>query len=836
MACWISGPRRRWGKVARLWREGGIHFRPARNESKGDLMAKIQTNSNESVWQIKNWLGVNEAPEGQARLKTGEAAAMRNFRITAGGALKKRGGSVNVAGLMQSYNVVQDGTEALELFRETGKSDLALTLYPRAGTDSVGVPKGEGTPVTAGCSQAEDYAGYYYQAEAGGLYRLQACVHTAAEKLREFSFTTGGGFGDERSVWLPLWDDPPVFHDGAWDTENAVVTNVLGRDFAGKYSVGGGGSVTFPGFYIGFAQAPDIGSWDFNGTGEYIQVTEAVWEQVSLSGYSLRIKRADYQSPVYSWRFYPQKAVGNGADSVVRGLWSGFVGEAEVLCAACNGYLWQLRCQDGVWSKTACGALDTSRDVRMFGFDGKLYLLNGSQYKVWDGTVMAEVAGYRPLVSVAAAPAGGGTALEQANKLTGAKRCRFSPDGEATDFYLPEAGIASVDYVKDLQTGAALTGWTAETETGKLTFSAAPEKGVSSLEVGWTHGTCDAAAVRAMRYMELYNGAQDSRVFLYGDGTNQVLYSGLDENGRPRADYFPDLNAARVGDENTPVTALIRHYGKLLAFKLDSAWVIAYDSLTLEDGLAAAGFTVTPVNRSVGNCAPGQALLVENQPRTLDGRSVIEWRTAAGSSLSGDERNARRISQRVDASIRAFDLTKARTFYDKYAHEYYVIGGDGTALVHGIDADAWYIYTDFAASCLIRYRDELYFGTGDGWLRHFTDAAFSDAGQPIDCRWESGAMPFGRDWRRKYSAMLWVGVKPESGAYLRVTAQTDRKADFAEYSFSAGDAGALPRMQRIRLKAKKFTYYKLVLENHTADRTATVVSAGLRIRDTGYVR
>lgn len=104
----------------------------------------------------------------------------------------------------------------------------------------------------------------------------------------------------------------------------------------------------------------------------------------------------------YEWVFNPVKVVSNATDKAVRALWSGFVAGEEVLCAACNGYLWQLTLsEDGKWSKTSCGAIDTERDVCMFGFDEKLYLLNGSEYKVWDGTSLENVGGYRPMVAVA---------------------------------------------------------------------------------------------------------------------------------------------------------------------------------------------------------------------------------------------------------------------------------------------------------------------------------------------------------------------------------------------------------------------------------------------------
>lgn len=543
-------------------------------------------------------------------------------------------------------------------------------------------------------------------------------------------------------------------------------------------------------------------------------------------------------SNYFVWNFCKVTAAANTTDTVVRGLWSGFVAGQEVLCAACNGYLWQLSLgEDGTWSKTACGTIDTDEDVFMFGFSDSLYLLNGSQYRVWNGTALTDVGGYRPLVAVSVPPEGGGTALEQVNKLTGARRVRVSPDGTATVFHLPEQNLASVDYVQYVASGADITSYDVDLTDGTVTIAPAPAEGTNSVEIGYSVADDTADEIQAMRYAELYNGSQDTRVFVYGDGTNRCFYSGLDYDGLPRADYFPDLNVAHVGDENTPITAMIRHYDRLLCFKLDSAWAIGYSQVTLADGTVTAGFYVSPINRSVGNCAPGQAVLVENRPRTLDGRSVVEWKsTSSSGNINGDERNAERVSQRVDETIRTFDLETAKTFYDKYAHEYYVIGADGTALVHGIDADAWYVYTNFAARCLINYKDELYFGTADGYLRHFSTQYFSDEGEAIDAYWESGSMPFAADFQRKYSAMLWVGIRPDDNGYLEVSAKTDRKTDFAVYSFETVDAAQVPEMNRIKLKAKKFTYYNLILANNTADKTATVVSVDVRVRGTGYVR
>ena len=681
-------------------------------------MARIAANS-ERVYRIQRWRGVNEAPEGDASLELGEAASMRNFKVTAAGALQKRGGSANAAGLLSGYTTAL-AEDTATLYAELGTSYLELELYPGISADDMG----------------------------------------------ELSLT-----GDAETVTLAT----AGAHEG-W------------------YLTNGGRFYRFEGVAV-----PEAGR--------------------------------------YEWEFRRVTAAANTTDTAVRGLWSGFVAGQEVLCAACNGYLWQLSlADDGTWSKTACGTVDTDSDVFMFGFGEKLYLLNGSQYRVWDGSALTDVAPYRPLVAVGAEPDGGGTALEQINKLTGARRIRFSPDGTATRFYLPEHDLASVDYVRYTLGGEDITGYTADTVDGVVTISPAPEEGTDSIEIGYTASENTAGEILAMRCAELFNGSQDTRVFVYGDGSNRAFYTGLDTEGVPRADYFPELNAAHIGDANTPVTAMIRHYDRLLAFKPDSAWSIGYSDITLADGSVTAGFYISPVNRSVGCCALGQAQLVENRPRTLDAHSVVEWRSGSAGNISGDERNAVRVSQRAERTLRTLELESARTFYDKFSHEYYVIGADGTAVVQNMDADAWYVYTGFPARCLINYRDELYFGTADGYLRHFSSDYLSDEGEAIDAYWESGAMSFTADFQRKYSAMLWVGIRPEEHGRLAVTARTDRADELAEYAFALSDGDAVPETARLRLKARRFTYYKLILSNDSADSTATVVSVDIRVRGAGYVR
>ena len=51
-------------------------------------MANISGSEAKTVLQIRSWLGLNESPDGDTGLKPGQAAEMRNFRVTREGHLR----------------------------------------------------------------------------------------------------------------------------------------------------------------------------------------------------------------------------------------------------------------------------------------------------------------------------------------------------------------------------------------------------------------------------------------------------------------------------------------------------------------------------------------------------------------------------------------------------------------------------------------------------------------------------------------------------------------------------------------------------------------------------
>lgn len=533
-------------------------------------------------------------------------------------------------------------------------------------------------------------------------------------------------------------------------------------------------------------------------------------------------------------------------DPVFSGAWCGVVGGTRRVVASFGGVLWEVSLDGGTVREIGrC----TQDGASFFGFGKKVYLLNGHEYMSWDGgagTTFQTVDGYIPTISTGNAPVGGGTLLEGVNRLTGKRKVKYSPDGKATVFYLPEKEVDEVVAVE-----GTTVPYTLDKAAGTLTFTSAPELGVNSVTVTYRKGDGERGEVTGMRYAELYNGATDTRVFLYGDGTNKCIYSGNDlDTLSPSAEYFPDLYEAAVGDENTPITAMIRHYARLMIFKPSSTWSMDSQIASNAMGGVTTVFNVLPVNRQIGNEAMGQAQLLENNPLTLADGNIYQWKAeSSGVNATSDVRTAGRISDRVLSTLGGFDLKKVKTFNRIRESEFWFLYG-GKALILNYGADAWYIYDNMPFVSMTEVEGEVYGFTESGQVRHVSRQYRNDDGEEISARAETGAMDFDRDWLLKYSPQIFVAIQPQSGARVYVTVESNRRSDYPEKLVSAGLAGfnhvdfghfsfgtnRKPQVKRVKMKVKKAAFYKLVFKSTSASATVTLLETDIQLRYAGNVK
>lgn len=498
--------------------------------------------------------------------------------------------------------------------------------------------------------------------------------------------------------------------------------------------------------------------------------------------------------------------------------------------------------------------------VKIFPFGDRVYVMSPAAYlsiRIVDtGAQITTETPYVPTVITGGDPKGGGTQLDSINLLNSRRRILYSCDGETTNYILPEEATAVVSAATD--TGELEFTFDARSHT--ITFTSPPEEGVSNLSVIYDTDAEAAAAARKqvtdMPYWEAYNGATDTRLFFYGDGSNVTLYTGITDSGKADPLYVPAMNEITVDFSGSPITGMIRHYNKLLVYKPDGAHAITYEPVTLPGGDVIAGFYLRTVNKTIGCDTPGQVQLVNNNPRTISSKSLYEWRISSHSV--GDERYAKRISDPVARSIAAADPAKIVTCDDNSTHTNYIFLGDsnGTILAHRYNLDVWCLYRTPLAVGVKQAticENTLVFRTDYGIFFLDPAARFDSDGNTehaIPAVWESGYMDFGENYRRKFTSLLWFSVKPESYSAFTITAASDRKSKYADKSirselFDYGkinyakwsyDASSAIRTRRIKLKVKKAIFYKLIIEVTEPGAKATILGFDQLVRFTSLVK
>lgn len=558
-------------------------------------------------------------------------------------------------------------------------------------------------------------------------------------------------------------------------------------------------------------------------------------------------------------------------------VWAGHIGEESgsgedaflVVVDVLDGIdrFWMYRKdENGSWEVNAHqeGALGlTSADgavVKVFAFGSKLYVMSTGKTCVLEDGQLREAEPYIPLVIAGMDPAGGGTTIENINLLTGKRRVDFSADGTATVYVLPSEAREVVGIRVDNTDYPPEALGTFDQEKAEFTFSTAPQKGVGNVE--FTYDTDSAAAeanrqkLLRMPLIEAYNGSTDTRLFIAGDGSSICYYSGVTETGEASPLYFPAMNEVKVDVTGAAVTGLVRHYSKLLVFTREGAYTISYEPVTQADGTTIAGFFLRTMNREYGNDAAGQVQTVNNYPRTVTKDGIYEWRIT--SSYYKDERYAKRISDNVKRSLEGADMGRIVTCDDNFSKTYYVFLNDeaGTVLVNRYDIGkegVWCIYNSHlcrAVKHAVMCHGTMVFSDGRE-IFYFTENATKDTAAdpegeavPIKALWESGYMDFGADFRRKYSSQIYVSVLPQVNSAVTITAATDKRSEYLEKNIAMNlfsfenfgfpwltfDTNETPKIHKIRLKVKKFVYYKLIFKVDQPGAQATILGYDQAVR------
>lgn len=522
------------------------------------------------------------------------------------------------------------------------------------------------------------------------------------------------------------------------------------------------------------------------------------------------------------------------ASGSIRAQWVGKLGIEDVHVYVANGKIYNNGYEIG----------EITDDVTsIFEFNQNLYFVNGHEYKVWNGTELNDVEGYIPLVKISTTPQGVGTDYEPVNLLTGQKHQTFSGDGTEKDFYLLETNVTSIDKV--LVDGVETT-VTKDLTNGKVTFGTAPAQGVDNVDIYWTKADTNRNLILKNKYFQKYGLANDTRVFLYGndEAKNRIYFSDL-ANGVPSVEYFPATNFLDIGSSNEYVTDISRQYDRLIISKETETYYSTYEAITDSTGQSIITFPVYPLNSSHGMVAKGQGQLLDNYVTTIDS-SIVMWTN----TNTKDERNAEIISQRVQEWLNKKDLTKAVTLDYQELKEYW-LAVDNEIMIYNYGNSTFYLLQiPHKITSLISYKGIIYLGTENGEIMEFDESATTYDGEVIETVWESGFYDFELEYKRKTMRILWITLKPYPNTSLVVNYMSDReagtdekeiKASYFSYAFWNYDNFTYNTSQdvkpyRIKLKAKKFAFLKLILSNKKEEDKLTINSIAIQKSYGGNVK
>jgi hypothetical protein len=474
--------------------------------------------------------------------------------------------------------------------------------------------------------------------------------------------------------------------------------------------------------------------------------------------------------------------------------------------------------------------------VSFFTFNGKCYIMDGTNYLVFDGTTVSNVVPYVPTLTISNLPTGGGTLLEDFNLLGTGFKETYTGDGTAKVFQLSLKGLDATAVVAKVDNVAKSEGtdFTVDRTLGKVTFTVAPPVGTNNVEI-IAHKTYAGFADRIKKctFNILYGGSNDTRVFWGGnpDEPNQIWRSGLTDLNEPN--YAPENGNYTFPDK---VTGFSKQYDSLIVHRLNGAHSVTFDLSSGE-----ASFPSKPINDQVGTIAPNSIQIIENNPVSLSKDGVY----MLVQSNVRDERNVQHVSANVEPNLLSEQGLENAVSVD-FDRKYW-LALNGKVYVFDYALNEWYPFDNIHANCFLERNRELYFGSSsEGLVYRFKKKSelypYNDDGQIIDAYWMSKVMSFDSDEQLKLVEKVYFSLNPATRTSADLYYVSDKKTrkfikttrkdlfhygfmDYSEYSYGSRE---YPQEASNKIKAKKIVYFQLEIRNERIDEPLGLLSLGIK--------
>ena len=508
-------------------------------------------------------------------------------------------------------------------------------------------------------------------------------------------------------------------------------------------------------------------------------------------------------------------------NGTIRGAWYGKFINDEYTLFVCAGtqIIKYIRETD---TKTVLGNISgqSSGYVNMFYAYSRLYILDGYDVYMYNGTVFKTLDPYIPLRYENMSPVGTQfTNGEAMNLLTNKYRCTYRPTSEFDITYIHRHTIVSVD--KICMGGVDCTHnftITRNPSTGFMTmvYKTSQLPNLLPLEVYFTSPEPEIPhEILSNRYHAIFGEYTLPRLFLYGGNRkNEIYYTEKLDNSEGL--YIIAGNLLRVGEAKNAVTSVIRQFDDLMIFTEGDVWSIRNPVIEKDSAYKNYHYTysLTMISSSIGNIGFGNVKTIENNLISVASDGLYSWSI----TKIFDERNVKFVSDKLYKGMSSEFIRNAVTFHNTADGEIWLSYG-GEIWIYNYKLDVWYYFDNICANALFMMDNIAFYNADKVYI--FDENCQTDNGTPIEAVWESNYMDFDLPQYTKSISRLYLTVKDRC-SIDRVKIKSDRDTEVIFDDLQNGEN--TPMTFRRRMNISRCRFIRLSLIHSGTDSAPTVMN------------
>lgn len=499
----------------------------------------------------------------------------------------------------------------------------------------------------------------------------------------------------------------------------------------------------------------------------------------------------------------------------IRGILSIPTNEGFMAYVAVENYVYRYSSDTDVATRML-GTLSTKTgEASIFFFRGIVYIVDGVNiYEIKDGAVEISE-GYVPLLGKDWGNNFPGEIYEPLNILSSRARISYVVDDPPTTFLPTLYEVSKVDAI--YLNGEPLT---STQYTINSNFNTIDIKGLTPGDrikayVTFVRPESERQNLLSNTKGEVFGGINNSRLFLWGGKDKNRIYGSSLATDEGLADarawykdvgalYFPADNSFCVGDGKSEVTALSRHYDRLLIFTSDDVWMADSEIAFTNE------IPILRINTDVGCSTVGGVAKCKNDPISIGRGRIFRW-TSNTDTL--EDCNAYSISEPIEELLDEEFFESVRVYTDKHCGEVlfsYKQGNKRGVWVYGVENGQWYRYEGISADMFFDAGDSVGFVNGSK-LSVFKkgserDVSIRSVSSYIRAFCVFYPTDFGRPERLKKIGEIF-GVAELNGGVLKLTFANDSGIT-NEVEFVGGDSDFLESFYK-RYRTERFLRTKL---------------------------